>query len=220
MAVIPGAPIGPPPAAHVQLQRHPDGRHAVLDAAGGLLGLHNSLASAQRHMSDYYEPQGSKDMVPKNTFQPPQQPPQQQEMAAMHAMAATQEGGHSPMPMAGQEAMHQRMQAAVQAAKGHMQEQMQGPGHLPAPGPNGYGGHPGPPTQQDMMAGMQFGQAAMAGKAPLPPGYSLQGGKLVGVGNAIQAKMNNQHKAQTEIASRHAQQAQQRAQQAKASGPR
>ena len=211
MAVIPGAPTGPPPAAHVQLQRHPDGRHAVLDAAGGLLGLHNSLASAQRHMSDYYEPQGSKDMVPKNTFQPPQQ----QEMAAMHDMAATQ-GGQPPMPMAGQEAMHQRMQAM----QGHMQEQMQGPGHLPAPGPNGYGGHPGPSTQQDMMAGMQYGQAAMAGKAPLPPGYSLQGGKLVGVGNAIQAKMNNQHKAQTEIASRHAQQAQQRAQQAKASGPR
>lgn len=210
MAVIPGAPTGPPPAAHVQLQRHPDGRHAVLDAAGGLLGLHNSLASAQRHMSDYYEPQGSKDMVPKNTFQPPQQ----QEMAAMHDMAATQ-GGQPPMPMAGQEAMHQRMQA-MQGAQGHMQEQMQGPGHLPAPGPNGYGGHPGPPTQQDMMAGMQYGQAAMAGKAPLPPGYSLQGGKLVGVGNAIQAKMNDQHKAQTEIANR---QAQQKAQ-AKASGPR
>lgn len=209
MAVIPGAPTGPPPAAHVQLQRHPDGRHAVLDAAGGLLGLHNSLASAQRHMSDYYEPQGSKDMVPKNTFQPPQQ-----EMAAMHDMAATQ-GGQPPMPMAGQEAMHQRMQA-MQGAQGHMQEQMQGPGHLPAPGPNGYGGHPGPPTQQDMMAGMQYGQAAMAGKAPLPPGYSLQGGKLVGVGNAIQAKMNDQHKAQTEIANR---QAQQKAQ-AKASGPR
>jgi hypothetical protein len=50
--------------------RHPDGRHAVLDAAGNVLGLHNSLQSAQRQMGDYYEPQGSAG-IPENTFKPP-----------------------------------------------------------------------------------------------------------------------------------------------------
>lgn len=36
------------------IQRHPDGRHAVMDQAGRLVGLHNSHQSALRQMGDYY----------------------------------------------------------------------------------------------------------------------------------------------------------------------
>jgi hypothetical protein len=36
------------------IQRHPDGRHAVMDQTGRLVGLHNSHQSALRQIGDYY----------------------------------------------------------------------------------------------------------------------------------------------------------------------
>lgn len=48
--------------APVRIERQADGRHAVMDATGKMLGLHKSPWSAARQMHDYYGP-GPSDQV-------------------------------------------------------------------------------------------------------------------------------------------------------------
>jgi hypothetical protein len=48
----------------VTIQRMPDGRHHVLDAAGKTLGKHNSPFSAARQVHEYFGPVVSGDVQP------------------------------------------------------------------------------------------------------------------------------------------------------------
>lgn len=50
--------------APVTIQRQQDGRHAVMDASGAVLGLHNSPWSAARQMHDYFNAVEPGDVEP------------------------------------------------------------------------------------------------------------------------------------------------------------
>lgn len=75
--------IQPETAAGAFIQRHPDGRHAVMDQTGALLGLHNSHQSALRQMADYYSaphqstPQELAQTMNAQPMQPAHQAPAQ-----------------------------------------------------------------------------------------------------------------------------------------------
>lgn len=179
MAQVPGAPTGPPPAAHVQLVRHHDGRHAVLDGQGNILGLHNSLQSAQRQMGDYYEPQGSAG-IPQNTFQPP-------------TPGNPQGPGGNP-----QAPGFQAPQAPVAVQQAAFQEALPAPAQ-PVGSPQGF--------QEPLPGGwMQGAAAAHQGAVPMGP---IQGGLPALKPNAaqiMQGRMQAMQDAQQRMAMQQAQQ--------------
>lgn len=116
--------------AAVTLTRHPDGRHAVLDAEGNLLGLHNSLASAQRQVQDYYPEVAqelgqakAKQSSPKGGIPVPQGgAPAPGQVQAM--------GGQAPNPMDNQAA---NQMAALQGQHPGAAMGQQPGGGMPAP---------------------------------------------------------------------------------------
>jgi hypothetical protein len=50
--------------APVTIQRQPDGRHAVMDAGGAVMGMHKSPFSAARQLHDYFGPVVDGDTEP------------------------------------------------------------------------------------------------------------------------------------------------------------
>lgn len=178
----------------VTISRHHDGRHAVHGPDGSLLGLHNSVASAQRQMQDYYPGQGA-------SVQPLAARAQASDMALQAEKAkqsagpqvqapvigTLQPGGAAPIPPMGNQM--QALQGAMQGHPGAINpgqvQAMQGAPHpavAPMAAAHAFLGGPaqpaapaGPPSNADLGAGMAYGQAVMQGKAKPPPGFDLLG---------------------------------------------
>lgn len=62
MAQEMAGPANPP--APMVIQRMPDGRHAVMDGAGTVMGLHKSPFSAARQIHEYFGPVEPGDVEP------------------------------------------------------------------------------------------------------------------------------------------------------------
>jgi hypothetical protein len=134
-------------AAAAFLQRHPDGRHAVMDQNGNLVGLHNSLQSAQRQLADYYEaphmgtPQALGQLANQAaTSQPSAQP--------LGQLAHQGQVPQQPAPPAAGYGQAQQL-ASAQAAPAY--------GHAALQAAGGAMAHT--PTPQDIAAGERFGAA-------------------------------------------------------------
>lgn len=71
--------------APIVIERQPDGRHAVKDATGAVMGMHKSPFSAARQLHDYFGPVEQGDTEPA------------QEMAAARHVGSKQEAAmHRP----------------------------------------------------------------------------------------------------------------------------
>jgi hypothetical protein len=83
--------------APVRIERQADGRHAVMDATGKLLGLHKSPWSAARQMHDYY---GAAPMDDSKLAQAAVAPsaPAPEKMVAPNDVKPGAGGEHPPVP--------------------------------------------------------------------------------------------------------------------------
>lgn len=218
----------------------PDGRHAVLDAYGNVLGQHNSLASATRQVQDYFtgapaqqgaqpapmaggigmQPMGgmpTRSTVPGGpaaTWGSTPASPGTPVTGQPQMPGVPQVGGYqtSTVPNAGLQAAGQAVGTAPHAIGEQQLGALQAPMHTTAAIASPYtqyglGGHAGAPTNADLAAGMQFGQA-FAAQHP-----HLQGGALAALavqqdpyanaqmktGAALQAAQNGQRAMQKKL---------------------
>ncbi len=142
-AIQPETPTG------AYIQRNPDGRHAVMDQNGNLLGLHNSHQSALRQVGDYY---GAPHQATPQALSQQQAQPAAPQQATPQNLAAGVDFGAALIhahPHANPDQLiafaHQMGQEHAQNALGAYAAQQPAPGRMQEQGQLQQGAMPGMP---------------------------------------------------------------------------
>lgn len=163
--------------ARMSLEQQPDGRHAVMNEQGQVVGLHNSLKSAQRQLEDYYTPQpeapgsAGSGAAAAPAAQLPNAAPLQQAQAALMAHQVGAAQVPAPVVAPGQ------VMSPMAALADHLMSQ---PGHPAAP----YMPQAASAQQAvanhlaGLKAGQDFAAQALASRAAAPAAAPGWGGAL------------------------------------------
>lgn len=133
----------------VTVTRQPDGRHAVTDASGNVLGLHNSPVSAARQVSSYLGAPTAEPMEP----------------GVQHTLAGTPAPG-APGPMVMSPA---QQIAAQQAVQGRLMAQGANPPQQAVTPGSGVTPPGSVPSSTATMPSQSGALQAALGQAALPP---------------------------------------------------